>query len=149
MFRSVIGVLMVMGLLFGCAGKPPEKRGVEAGNLLACPDRPNCVSTAEEPSARYVPPLEYTVPREEAIAAMTQIVSGMKNTNIREKKDGYFWVECTSMIFGFVDDLEIYFPKEKQEVYIRSAARLGYSDIGVNRKRVEKIRELFSGYNYK
>lgn len=146
MFRSTIGVLIIMGLLCGCAGKPPEKRGLEDGNLLGCPDKPNCVSTAKGPSARFVSPFEYSGERAEAISTMEQIVKEMKNANIREEGDGYLWVECSSKVFGFVDDLEIYFPLEKQVVYIRSASRLGYSDFGVNRKRVEKIRERFNNY---
>jgi uncharacterized protein (DUF1499 family) len=147
MFRSTIGVLIIMGLLSGCAGKPPEKRGLDEGNLLACPDKPNCVSTAIESSARYVAPFEYSGKREDAIATMVQIVSEMGNTTIQEEDDGYFWVECSSRMFGFIDDLEIYFPAEKKLVYIRSASRLGYSDFGVNRRRVEKIREHFTKKN--
>ncbi len=144
MFRAIIGILMIMGLLSGCAGKPPERRGLENGNLLACPDTPNCVSTAKGPARHYVVPFEYPGERGKAIATMAQIVREMKNFNIREEREGYLWVECSSNIFGFVDDLEIYFPIERQVVYIRSASRLGYSDLGVNRKRVEKIRERFN-----
>jgi uncharacterized protein (DUF1499 family) len=136
-----------MGILSGCAGIPPEKRGPAEGNLLPCPDRPNCVSTAIESSAHYVSPLEYSGKREEAIAAMVQIVREMRNTTIQDEDDGYLWVECSSRMFGFIDDLEIYFPAEKKLVYIRSASRLGYSDFGVNRKRVEKIREHFNNQN--
>jgi uncharacterized protein (DUF1499 family) len=146
LFLSTIGVLIVMGLLTGCAGKPPQTRGVKDGNLLACPDKPNCVSTAEGPPARYVKPLIYSGKREEAIAAMVKIVQEMNNTAIREEDDGYLWVECSSTVFGFVDDLEIYFPPEKPVVFIRSASRVGYSDLGVNRRRVEKIRERFNSY---
>jgi len=133
-----------MGIFSGCTGKPPETRGVDGGRLMACPDTPNCVSTAAGPAARYVSPFEYSGKREEAIATMVHILRGMKNTKIRDEEDGYLWLECSSKFLGFVDDLEIYFPAEKPVVYIRSASRLGYWDLGVNRKRVEKIRERFN-----
>jgi uncharacterized protein (DUF1499 family) len=41
---------------------------------------------------------------------------------------------------GFVDDLEFYFPREESVIHLRSAARLGESDLGVNRRRLEQIR---------
>lgn len=59
------------------------------------------------------------------------------------ESDNYLHIECKSAIIGFVDDLEFYFSKGK-DIQVRSASRLGYSDFGVNRKRVEKLRELFT-----
>ena len=44
---------------------------------------------------------------------------------------------------GFVDDVEFLFPKEKI-IHVRSASRIGYSDFGANRRRVEHLRELFT-----
>jgi len=52
-------------------------------------------------------------------------------------------VEFRSNVFRFVDDVEFLFDREKKLIHVRSASRVGYSDLGVNRKRVEKIRSLF------
>ncbi|NDY59068.1 DUF1499 domain-containing protein, partial [Desulfovibrio sulfodismutans] len=61
---------------------------------------------------------------------------------ILQKQNGYFRVEFRSKILGFVDDVEFYLPEDQDVIHIRSAARLGYYDFGVNRRRVEKIRAL-------
>ena len=83
-------------------------------------------------------PIEYTSTREQAIADMERFLQEQKKFLIKEKEAGYFWIECSSSLFGFIDDLEIYFPMEEKRIFIRSASRLGYYDFGVNRKRVEK-----------
>jgi len=67
----------------------------------------------------------------------------MDRTVIVTENDTYLHVECKSAMMGFVDDVEFYFPQEKV-IHVRSASRLGYSDLGVNRKRVEQLRELFT-----
>ncbi len=58
------------------------------------------------------------------------------------EKSNYIHVECKSKYFGFVDDLEVYCDDALQTCAVRSASRLGYADFGVNRKRVETIRQL-------
>ena len=51
--------------------------------------------------------------------------------------------EATSFLFRFVDDIELYFPVSEKVIHVRSASRAGYSDLGVNRTRVEEIRKRF------
>ena len=70
-------------------------------------------------------------------------IESIKNTTIIKETENYFRIECKSAMMGFVDDMEFYFPEEKV-IHLRSASRIGYSDFGVNRKRVEKIRKLFN-----
>ena len=55
-------------------------------------------------------------------------------------KPDYLYAEYSSALFGFVDDVEFYFPPETHIIHVRSASRLGHSDLGVNRKRIEAIR---------
>ena len=56
--------------------------------------------------------------------------------------DNYLHAECSSAFFGFVDDIELHLRPEQNLIAVRSAARLGRSDFGVNRKRVENLRSL-------
>jgi uncharacterized protein (DUF1499 family) len=68
----------------------------------------------------------------------------MKRANIVTEQEHYIHAEFTSAIFRFVDDAEFYIDDAQKVIHVRSAARLGYSDFGVNRKRMETIRQLFN-----
>jgi len=68
----------------------------------------------------------------------------MKRTTIVAEKEDYLHAEAKSLIFRFVDDVEFYFPATEKLIHVRSASRVGHSDLGVNRKRVEEIRSRFA-----
>jgi len=124
------------------AGSPPVKTGAVDGRLHPCPDRPNCVCS-QDAGARYVAPLTYTGDAELAMARLKQVVLGVDRVRIVEEQPGYMRVEAVSRLFGFVDDVEFLIDRERSVVHVRSASRLGYSDLGVNRRRIEAIRQQF------
>jgi uncharacterized protein (DUF1499 family) len=68
------------------------------------------------------------------------------DTKIVEQKDNYIRTESRSKIMGFVDDAEFYFPEDDNIIQWRSASRLGESDLGVNRRRLEQIRLAFEDF---
>jgi uncharacterized protein (DUF1499 family) len=68
----------------------------------------------------------------------------MPRTDIVTLEEDYIHAECRSRIFGFVDDVEFWFDGANGVIHFRSASRMGYSDLGVNRKRMERIRKEFS-----
>lgn len=61
-------------------------------------------------------------------------------TKIVQTTEDYIRAESSSKLLGFVDDLEFYLPQDAKVIQVRSAARLGESDLGVNRRRIEQIR---------
>jgi uncharacterized protein (DUF1499 family) len=67
-------------------------------------------------------------------------VSSLPRTIIVAQTENYIHAECQSALLGFVDDLELHFRPDQGEIGVRSASRLGRSDLGVNRKRVETLR---------
>lgn len=134
---ALVGVLFC----FGCAGARPANLGVKDGKLPSCPASPNCVSSQSPDPAHAVEPLHYSVPPPQAMADLKQILAGMKRSQIITETDPYIHVEFTSLIFRFVDDVEFYQDTKNRVIQVRSASRLGYSDLGVNRRRVETIRE--------
>ncbi|PKN77140.1 MAG: DUF1499 domain-containing protein [Deltaproteobacteria bacterium HGW-Deltaproteobacteria-10] len=112
--------------------------------LKTCPKSPNCVSSQSEDSGHAIAPIGYSGNRAGAVARMKKVLDSMKRTKIVAEKDDYLHAEATSLIFRFVDDVEFYFPADELIIHVRSASRTGYSDLGVNRKRVEEIRKRFN-----
>lgn len=113
------------------------------GKLPDCPDKPNCVSSQAERADQKVEPLKFTCPTEEAILRLKLAVDAMPGTKVMKDDRVYMHVEFKTMVFGFVDDVEFMIDESKKVIHVRSASRLGYSDLGTNRRRVETIRRIF------
>lgn len=120
--------------------------GIQSGKLRPCPDSPNCVSSQSESDAHHIKPLEYKESKAKAQERLLQILETEKRTNLVSVEENYIHAEFTSLLFRFVDDVEFLFPEESETpvIHVRSASRLGYSDLGVNRKRIEHIRKRFT-----
>jgi uncharacterized protein (DUF1499 family) len=127
--------------LFSCAGVRPEGLGVKNGRLAICPSKPNCVSS-DDAGAHAVAPFQLAVSSADAWSMARAAVTALPRTKIIMQTDDYLHAECSSAIFGFVDDLELHLRPDKNAIALRSAARLGYSDLGVNRRRVENLRKV-------
>ena len=121
--------------------------GVVAGKLAACPNRPNCVSSQAANEAQRVAPLAFGDPANLAWDRLRSAVAAMPGAKIIKDEDGYMHVEFRSRVFRFVDDVEFLMNGSANQIDVRSAARIGYSDLGANRKRVEAIRMRFSDLN--
>lgn len=120
--------------LLGCAGERPSTLGVTDGELAACPDSPNCVSSFDTRESHGIEPITGSLEQ------VRQAVAAMKGAQIVSEGDGYLYAEFTSNLMGYVDDVEFLEVSSGGICHVRSASRLGYSDMGVNRKRVETIR---------
>ncbi|MGB3293824.1 MAG: DUF1499 domain-containing protein [Phormidesmis sp.] len=132
--------------LFSFSGTPPTDIGVNSGQLKSCPDTPNCVNSQapEGDKEHVIAPFSYTGSAQEAIARLKQIIEGMERSTINKVTDDYLYAEFSSKLMGFVDDVEFYAPPGESVIHTRTAARLGKSDLGVNRKRTEEIRAQFA-----
>jgi len=132
--------LAMAGILFSAGGCKKNNIGLYDGRLKPCPNSPNCVSSYASDESHYVEPLGCTGTLNEARQAVLSVLHSMKRTRVVTETGDYVHAEFTSMIFRFVDDVEFYFEKEEPVIHVRSASRVGYSDLGANRKRVEDIR---------
>jgi len=128
--------------LFSCSGTRPANLGIRDGRLTACPSSPNCVSSDAADTAHAVAPFQLTSSPQEGWRALRIVIDGLARANIISSTEDYLHVECTSAVFGFVDDLELHLRPSENLIAVRSASRLGHSDFGVNRKRVEQLRSL-------
>jgi uncharacterized protein (DUF1499 family) len=108
--------------------------------LAPCPDRPNCVSTLGKSKRHFIEPYRYTVDFNEAKSALKTAVSRLERVKLVREEQAYLHYEFKSLIFRFIDDVEFYFDNSSGTVHFRSASRAGHSDLGVNRRRMEKIR---------
>jgi uncharacterized protein (DUF1499 family) len=124
-------------------GNRPNNLGATDGKLAPCPNTPNCVSSQSTDASHQVEPLSYTSTPQVALTQLKQVIQGLPKTSIITETDSYIYAEFTSAIMGFVDDVEFCLDPEARVFHIRSASRLGKSDLGVNRKRVETIRSQF------
>jgi uncharacterized protein (DUF1499 family) len=133
-------IVMLCMLIIGCTGVRPVNLGIKDGKLAPCPSSPNCVSSQSTDREHAIEPLSFPGTVFEAHDGIKKIVLGMKRSRIADETDRYIHAEFTSAVFRFVDDVEFWFDEGAKVIHIRSAARLGHSDLGVNRKRVEDIR---------
>jgi uncharacterized protein (DUF1499 family) len=132
-------------MILGCSAYRPLNLGITDGKLSPCPDSPNCVSSQSSDKRHFIEPLRYEGTEQEAMQRLIDVIQGMKRCRIITIEDRYIHAEFTSAFFRFVDDVEFYFDSEAKIIDMRSASRIGYSDFGVNRQRMEKIRSLFNG----
>ena len=121
----------------------PGRLGLIDGKLNACPESPNCVSSESLDEQHQVAPLPFSGSAGEAVQRVIEVVGAMPRTQLISQKNNYLHFECRSRLFRFVDDLEFYVDPERHVIQVRSASRVGYSDLGVNRDRVNNITEAF------
>lgn len=113
--------------------------------LAPCPSSPNCVSTQAQDQEHGIAPFRYQVTRAEAMHRLKDVIRSLPRTQLVEENEGYLHYEFTSLLLRFVDDVEFLFDEGTKTIHFRSASRTGYSDFGVNRRRMEEIRILVAG----
>lgn len=140
--RAILAILTLV--VFGCDAPVPDDLGPRDGTLAPCPETPNCVHTGHRhPEGTRALHLHPDVSGERALAGIREVVESMPRTTVVEQRDGYLHAEARSLVFRFVDDLELLLAADG-EVVVRSASRLGRNDLGVNARRVEALRERLS-----
>lgn len=144
-FVAIIPVLLFLALIvWARSSRPPESLGVESGRLAACPDSPNCVSSQASDTSQRVASFAFEGAADEAWADLKAVILASPRTKITNSTNTYLHAEFRSAIIGYCDDLECVLDAASGEIHIRSASRLGYSDMGANRKRVEALRTAFT-----
>ena len=134
--------LLVFVSLFNCTGTRPDDLGIrENGELKPCPPSPNCVSSFCDSSdeEHYIKALDLKKSIPNSIADLKSVLAKHENAVIIKETDNYIYAEFKSKLMGFVDDVEFYLDAKSNKLHYRSASRLGRSDLGVNRKRINQI----------
>jgi uncharacterized protein (DUF1499 family) len=130
-------------LLAGCANAPA--RGIPVDERFApCPDSPNCVSSYASDDLHAIDPLPLTA--SDPLRVVREIVEALPRTQIVTVDDDYLHATFASRVFGFVDDVEFRVDAAAGVIQVRSASRVGYGDMGVNRRRVEDLRQRLAAH---
>ena len=108
--------------------------------LAPCPSTPNCVSSVETGKA-FVEPFYLSANDEAVWQALIQLIQSAPRTTVQDQRPTYLYATERSRVFGFIDDIEFILDPKQQRIDVRSASKTGYSDFGVNRRRVESIRK--------
>ncbi|MCH2186741.1 DUF1499 domain-containing protein [Myxococcota bacterium] len=111
------------------------------GPLRDCPPSPNCVCSEATDPAHAIEPIRIIGPPEVAFQKARDVIRGWKRCSVVRFDPEFLLAECKSAVFRFVDDLELDLKPDRREIAVRSASRVGHSDFGVNRRRVERLRE--------
>ena len=111
--------------------------------LPPCPASPNCVSTEATDPRHAVAP--FFLLRDDAWPEIRTAVLALPRTKLVEQGENFLRAECRSALAGFVDDLTVELRVAQRTLALRSAARTGYYDFGVNRRRIEKLRRYLAG----
>ncbi len=130
-----LAILLFIGRLHS-EGKRSQTMAPLSWDNLQCPPSPNCVSSLAQ-GEHFIEPLDL------GPATTSKLKQALKNLGIIIKKENNSHIhgEHTSKIFGFVDDIHISSqPNSTGKYDIRSASRVGYSDLNANRNRIEKIK---------
>ena len=119
--------------------------GVSDGLLAPCPSSPNCVSTMVTSSTHAIDPIQYQGSREGAIAVILELLAApnREKITVMTSTDEYVHAVFITPIMRFKDDVEFYLPEGEGIIHFRSASRIGQSDLGKNRERMETFRKAF------
>ncbi|MCU0493430.1 MAG: DUF1499 domain-containing protein [Chloroflexaceae bacterium] len=119
--------------------EPPTQLGVRDGRLADCPGTPNCVATQASDQRFALPPLPYSGDTAAARASLLEVLGNQPRMTLLSEEPTYVHVLFRSPTMGYPDDVEFFFDEANRLIHFRAAARMGQSDMGVNRARMEQI----------
>jgi uncharacterized protein (DUF1499 family) len=146
-----LGVLLA-GQLGAFKGHPPSDLGVREGRLKPPAATPNSVSSQADlypdhpmRQAAKIAPLPLTGDLGAPFDPIRSIIAKMSGAEVIRSEPAYLYVQFTTRLMKYVDDVEFWFDPAASVIHVRSASRIGRSDLGVNRARIEVIRAGLSG----
>ncbi len=128
-------LLLVVGAVLASWRRP--ELGPVDGKLRPCPDSPNCVCSCEGDGGHHIAPLAAD---DSTWDRLKDVLAVMEHVSIVTEDGHYLRAECVTPLLRFVDDIEFLEAAEEGVIHVRSASRVGHSDLGTNRARVEEIR---------
>jgi uncharacterized protein (DUF1499 family) len=155
LFVLAIAVLALVVLIAGqmgmLRGSAPTDLGVKEGKLKRPSKTENSVTSQaglwpDHPMQAYasIAPFKITGDGSAEMAKLASALKAMPRTQIVQQTDDYIYAQCTTQLLKFTDDVELYLDKTAGVIHVRSASRIGRKDLGVNRARVEALRQALA-----
>ena len=138
--QSLLGLFCM--LLFGCNNSVAPMIGSAPTALQPCSDKPNCVCSIETRAKFQVKPISIVLDQANLFEPILPLLNQLGEFRLERIEGNYLHGTFTSRLFRFKDDLELLYHPDQKLLHIRSASRVGYSDLGVNRKRINQFRRL-------
>jgi uncharacterized protein (DUF1499 family) len=145
---ALAALVVAAGQMGWLQGKAPANLGVDGGRLKRPSATPNSVSSqaelfADHPMRDYarIAPLPASGAAPASIARLRTVIERLPGARVIEQRDDYLYAQFETRLLRFVDDAEFWYDPAAQAIQVRSASRLGRKDFGVNRARIEAIRE--------
>lgn len=127
------GALYLLGWVLMDEGRAQTRIG-------DCPSSPNCVSSRASDASHRIAPFRFRGSAAEVRDALTAVLEA-EGMRVVQREQDYLRAEAVSRVFRFVDDVEFEILPEEGSIQFRSASRVGYWDFGVNRRRIERVRD--------
>jgi uncharacterized protein (DUF1499 family) len=141
---GVVGVIGVIAIYMVVKNNVvPKNIGVENGELTQMPNKPNAVSSQTDEEDKKVEALEFIVNLEDSKEKLLKSIQNYGNAKIIKNEKNYVYAIFTTGKMKYHDDVEFYFDESAKLIHFRSASRIGYSDMGLNRERYNKLREFY------
>jgi len=138
-------IALVLALLVTACGahtpETPMPSTVSPPPLTPCPSSPNCVSSEATDPSHFVDPLPVVGNGPATMRRLRALIEATPRTRIVQASDTAIDAEYRSWLFRFVDDVALRSDPTAGVIQVRSASRTGYYDFGVNRQRVEALRQ--------
>ena len=141
MIQRMIPALLLVLFLTGCADMPDNNVDpATVTELTSCPSSPNCVCSTDTGRSHFIDPLAVSGDLDAAWQTLRDILGADGSISIVAADGHYIRAEAKTRFMRFTDDVEFLLDREAGVIDMRSASRVGYSDLGKNRSRLEGVR---------
>lgn len=142
LFGTLLAGVVVTAALAWSSRRAVEV-GLNGGQLRKCPATPNCVGSELQDRAHAVPSIAIEPLEPFAAWYVFQQAVQVTGGTIIEADEHYLHAEYRTPVFRFTDDFEARLDANVGRIHIRSASRVGRSDLGANRRRARHLREVY------
>ena len=145
----IVLIALIMLIIFGSRWYNTEyahakNLGLSKGQLIKCGKNPNCVSSQTTQRSMRIAPINASDTPELTWLMLRDLVETIPQAILISGNESYRHYQFTTPLMGFIDDVELLFDRKKQLIQVKSASRVGQSDFGANRERVELLREVLN-----